>query len=591
MSSPAAISHSRLNPSFRSTQPQDNVYSYFFGFGRERRTTEEVKQWYQSLQRDRVPTEFLSIAYMKDQGTNFEHEFLLVYLLPTDKDTPDDYSFVCRVERTGNGSRSQALFTGDYAHDTVQIFSKDAYTKFDLSYSCPAQCVLNIRFQQRLDLLRILELCYSMQESDTSARYTLLQFNCYFMCWMTLINLIRGVDKWEGRIGKDAWATIVTQQLPQLVDTWMLQDLRKLPSSPTPYPLKKVKHPYITRFASHNIAQYLCFRVLVVVLGTESHRVVKMITDSIQSELGSARDQLLGAIDNRNSDTLFPSGTQLYETIRQALSVRLNAAAAQALRQDKCAGEILWSLLSDKDSPQGCVTNALQPELEAGVAKKLHKMWFECMWGYLDSDNSGQQSKLKPGLAAPHTSANILSLFRCTRKSLVNPSYLNFKHWEFYRKQILPVVLSYRADIQTASQAISQDYRILAMYALLHPEATNRSKNPVEPMFWLSRCFKSSDWSYCLSQCVSKAIHDFLILLDRPQLQVERMQNGTTIQQPWRYIEFYDFVKARIEAHAIMVARRSTGTTVTSRAIQDGIHEAIKEIWDSRVTFSEENPA
>ncbi|CAE6482130.1 unnamed protein product [Rhizoctonia solani] len=388
---PIATSYSRANPSFSSahSQSKEKTRSYFFEFGKATITREEVKQWYQLLQRDQLPTGFVSIAYMKDQGTGFEHEFLLIYLLstskdtPTNKDTSDDYSYVCRIERMSNGFRYQALTEGDCAHDTVQIFSKDDYTELELSYSHPVRRVLNIRFQQRLDLLRVLELCYSMHKNGIAAKYTLLRFNCYFMCWMILINIIRGIDKWERRLGEDAWAKIVTQQLPQSIGTWIAQDPETPP--PIPHPRTKVKHQYTIRVPIHSVAQYLCFRALAVLLGSESHGAVKMITDSIQSELGSARDRLLGAINNFNPNTLFPSDTQLYETIRHALSDHLNNAASKVLRQDKYAGETLWTLLSH-DSPHGSSTNVLPPKLEASAAKKLHKMWFEYMWAYLDNE-------------------------------------------------------------------------------------------------------------------------------------------------------------------------------------------------------------
>ncbi|KAL5635906.1 hypothetical protein ACGC1H_004641 [Rhizoctonia solani] len=532
------VNTSELVAISRSGQPQANLCSYFFEFGRERRSQEEVKQWYQSLQDGQLPTEFVSIAYMKDQGTNFEHEFLLIYL--ASKDEPNDYSFVCRVERTGNGSRTQALFNGDYSHDTVQIFSRDAYTSFQRSYPCPVRCVLVIQFPQRLDLLRVLELCYSLQESDTSARYTLFQFNCYFMCWMILVNLVRGIDKWNNRLDTDTWGSIVRQRLPQLIDTWVV-DNAPASSQCTCNHLPTSSHS-ASQTPSNSIAQHLCFCIIKVALGPQSDRVVRTITESTQAELESARNQLIEAIESHNSANLFPSDTQLYEAVRQGLSVHLSAAATRVLHQDKYAGHRLWSLLSDCDSSHGGSSVVFSTEFEARIAKKLHKLWFDHVWDYL----GGEEFRSKVQREAPTSGPSQFSLNQyfelvplvpqlriwresyeravgeilgsCpngTRKSMLNPSYLNFKHWEFYRKRILSVVLSDRADIQTVSQAISQDYRILAMYTLLHLET------PVNPQACLRRYFKSSDWSYCLNKCIAKAIYDSLIPLDKPLLRVE----------------------------------------------------------------------
>ncbi|CEL52159.1 hypothetical protein RSOLAG1IB_00698 [Rhizoctonia solani AG-1 IB] len=549
-----------------------------FEFGHPKRSKEDFRQWYQKLKDQRFPTEFLSIAYMKERDTTFKHEFLLIYLLPTDSQDlePDDCSFICRVERMGNGSHSNALFEGDHARDTIKIFSKSAYAKFETS--CPFSVhVLDIRFQQRLDLFRILELCYAVQESNSAARYTLFKFNCYFMCWTILINLIRDLDKWSNRLDADRWETIVTQKLPRQVNDWIQRSLEEVTPdlAAITRPPAVMKHLPQFRTRINAISWYLCFHLPAKILGVESGRVVEIITDSIKAELIPARSQLINTIDHCDPNTLLTStgATQLHEVVEKELLEHLTAAATRIIFQDEgAAGHELSSLLSDADSSGGSFLDALPCELRARATKKLHKQWFEYMsiylasqefWSQIQREPSTDESSHRDGYSESIALIPQLRIWKesyeyaveeilgpgsnSTRKSLINRSYLNLNHWKFYRERILSVVLSYHTDVQTASRVIRRDYRILAIYTLLQLEPSNKSREKVDPRAWLKRCFTSKDWSYCLNICISKVVYDLLVELDGPSMWAK-----VGINEPvsWRYIQFYDFMKTLIAEHA-----------------------------------------
>ncbi|KAG9086534.1 hypothetical protein FS749_003577, partial [Ceratobasidium sp. UAMH 11750] len=159
-------------------------------------------EWYE--QQRQTSTRFQSIEHRKNLDGPFYHEFLLLKL--TD-------GAICRVERTGDGSRADALrYTGCISNDLIQWFSADDYAKF--STSMPSTLVAEIDLQREFDILDVLAVCYSIQNTQVCSVYTLQRYNCYFFCWTILAVLTRRI--WETRITSDVWDSAVDSA----IDHW-----------------------------------------------------------------------------------------------------------------------------------------------------------------------------------------------------------------------------------------------------------------------------------------------------------------------------------------------------------------------------------
>ncbi|KAG9092600.1 hypothetical protein FRC06_011860 [Ceratobasidium sp. 370] len=158
-----------------------------------------VMDWYE--QQRQTSTRFQVIEHRKNLDGPFYHEFLLLKL--TD-------GAVCRVERTGDGSRADALrYTGCISNDLIQWFSEDDYAKF--STSMPSNLVAEIDLGQEFDILDVLAVCYSIQNTQPCSVYTLQRYNCYFFCWTILASLTRRL--WETTITGDAWDLAVNSAM------------------------------------------------------------------------------------------------------------------------------------------------------------------------------------------------------------------------------------------------------------------------------------------------------------------------------------------------------------------------------------------
>ncbi|KAG8796277.1 hypothetical protein FRC12_001382 [Ceratobasidium sp. 428] len=150
-------------------------------------------EWY-SHQRQ-SSTKFQSIEHHRDLDGPFYHEFLLLNL--TD-------GAVCRVERIGEGSRTDAIrYMGCTAHDLIQWFSKAKYTSF--SVRSPSELIAKVDLGREFDILDVLAVCYSVQNTNRCRAYTLQRYNCYFLCLTILSVLTRRVASWETKIKEDEW--------------------------------------------------------------------------------------------------------------------------------------------------------------------------------------------------------------------------------------------------------------------------------------------------------------------------------------------------------------------------------------------------
>ncbi|KAG9082262.1 hypothetical protein FRC06_005149 [Ceratobasidium sp. 370] len=155
--------------------------------------------WYE--QQSQTSTRFRLIEHRKNLDGPFYHEFLLLKLSD---------GAVCRVERTGDGSRADALrFAGCMSNDLIQWFSEDDYAKF--SNAMPSNLIAEIDLQQDFDILDVLAVCYSIQQTRVCSVYTLQRYNCYFFCWTILAALTRRL--WETTITSDAWDLAVNSAM------------------------------------------------------------------------------------------------------------------------------------------------------------------------------------------------------------------------------------------------------------------------------------------------------------------------------------------------------------------------------------------
>ncbi|KAG8684187.1 hypothetical protein FRC08_013831 [Ceratobasidium sp. 394] len=78
----------------------------------------------------------------------------------------------------------------------------------------PSNLVAEIDLQQEFDILDVLAVCYSIQNTEACSVYTLQRYNCYFFCWTILAVLTRRL--WETVITSDAWDLAVNSAM----DRW-----------------------------------------------------------------------------------------------------------------------------------------------------------------------------------------------------------------------------------------------------------------------------------------------------------------------------------------------------------------------------------
>ncbi|KAG8796017.1 hypothetical protein FRC12_006346 [Ceratobasidium sp. 428] len=152
-----------------------------------------VLAWYS--QQCRSSTKFRLIEHHRSLDGPFFHEFLLLML--TD-------GAVCRVERTGDGSRTDALrYTGCAAYDLIQWFSEADYESSPIKSS--SERIAEVELNREFDILDVLAVCYSIQNTKACRAYTLQRYNCYFLCLTVLAVLTRRVAGWETKIKANEW--------------------------------------------------------------------------------------------------------------------------------------------------------------------------------------------------------------------------------------------------------------------------------------------------------------------------------------------------------------------------------------------------
>ncbi|KAG8741528.1 hypothetical protein FRC12_015635 [Ceratobasidium sp. 428] len=149
--------------------------------------------WYSRQLKSSV--KFQSIEHRRNLEGPFYHEFLLLNL--TD-------GAVCKVERTGEGSRTSAIRSiGCTARDLIQWLSKDDSQLH--SIKAASQRIAEIDLGREFDVMDVLAICYSIQNTGACRIYTLQRYNCYFLCLTVLSTLTRRVASWETNINPAQW--------------------------------------------------------------------------------------------------------------------------------------------------------------------------------------------------------------------------------------------------------------------------------------------------------------------------------------------------------------------------------------------------
>ncbi|KAG9089888.1 hypothetical protein FS749_000969 [Ceratobasidium sp. UAMH 11750] len=162
-----------------------------------------VMMWYWNLRNNNVDTRIWSIQHHRSTEGPCYHEFLVLYLVD---------GSVCRVEREGDGINAHALrYAGCSARDLIQWFTESEYPGFANDY--PSSLLVEVEIGREFDLLDVLAVCYSVQQTKLCKDYTLQWYNCYFLCLTVLAVLTRRKANWETTVSPPAWDQLVSSGL------------------------------------------------------------------------------------------------------------------------------------------------------------------------------------------------------------------------------------------------------------------------------------------------------------------------------------------------------------------------------------------
>ncbi|KAG8734923.1 hypothetical protein FRC10_011213, partial [Ceratobasidium sp. 414] len=163
-----------------------------------------VMRWYKAQQAS--STQFQLVQHRRDCDAPFYHEFILLQL--------DDGS-ICRIERTGEGSRVDAVRNfGCAANDYIQWFPASGYESFVKDK--PSELIAEVDFCREFDIMDVLAICWSIHRGPRTRAYTLQRFNCYFLCGTILSILARRLTQWEAGFTRNVWVDTLHQTLDQL---------------------------------------------------------------------------------------------------------------------------------------------------------------------------------------------------------------------------------------------------------------------------------------------------------------------------------------------------------------------------------------
>jgi hypothetical protein len=260
--------------------------------------------WYE-LQRS-TSTRFQSIEHRRNVDGPFFHEFLVLKL--TD-------GSACRVERTGDGSRADAIRRiGCTAKDLIQWLSPADYHIF--SSANTSVLIAGIDLGQEFDILDVLAICYTIQNTKSCRVYTLQRYNCYFLCLTILSVLTRRTASWETAISEDVWDTSLNAVLDK-----------------------------IAVLAPEEEKGHVLLRICRL-LDPNSTQPSAFILDALRNSLSSQA----GALKNLNhalGTTLWESGWE--SALETGISDSVESAATTALEDEGVCAASLRSAIDDSD--------------------------------------------------------------------------------------------------------------------------------------------------------------------------------------------------------------------------------------------------
>ncbi|QRV74498.1 hypothetical protein RhiJN_02513 [Ceratobasidium sp. AG-Ba] len=161
-----------------------------------------VMQWYKSQKVS--STTFRSIEHRHCIQGPFYHEYLFLKLSD---------GAVCRVERLGEGSRTDAIrYFGCKSYDLIQWFPKDKYSLA----ATDSNLIAEIDLGRNFDMLHVLAICHAMHNIKSCSVYTLQRWNCYFLCLTILAVLTRRVANWETGLAGHIWDSCLESVVDKL---------------------------------------------------------------------------------------------------------------------------------------------------------------------------------------------------------------------------------------------------------------------------------------------------------------------------------------------------------------------------------------
>ncbi|KAG8742479.1 hypothetical protein FRC10_001375 [Ceratobasidium sp. 414] len=164
-----------------------------------------TRQWYKA----QPTTTFKCLQYRQDSRSSaLYHEFVVAEL---------DNGTFCRFDRRGVTDRRGEFISGKgiEAEDTVRVLSKADFEFKELEQT--SKLLLRVHFPQGQDLIVILATCYGILADERAGRYTVTQFNCYFLSWAILITTARRTVDWSA-VSREPklWEELIESSVGQL---------------------------------------------------------------------------------------------------------------------------------------------------------------------------------------------------------------------------------------------------------------------------------------------------------------------------------------------------------------------------------------
>jgi hypothetical protein len=257
-------------------------------------------------------TRFKSIQHRRSRDSPFFHEFLILKL--------DDGS-VCRLERTGEGSQLDAIRRiGSRAHDIIERITDQGY---ELELEKGSDIVSRIELPREFDLIDVLAICYAIQKSKHSSKYTLQRYNCYFFCCTILAILTRRLLTWESIFTDEIWESALESALDEL-------------SHRSRAPL------------SADTKRYVMPR-LCATFDPENAQPTQFLLDAMRHCLGDVDNGAPEALNKACAQVLW--GSELGAVVSKALEEKVKETAQEALDdEDICPPGLHDAFNAEKDS-------------------------------------------------------------------------------------------------------------------------------------------------------------------------------------------------------------------------------------------------